>query len=61
MKLAVMKNEKAPLELYDLQNDPEEQHNVASQKPRLVKKLAALIEKAHTPNLDWPLLKKEIK
>lgn len=61
VKLAVMKNEKAPLELYDLQNDPEEQHNVASQKPRLVKKLAALIEKAHTPNPDWPLLKKEIK
>ena len=61
VKLAVMKNEKAPLELYDLQNDPEEQHNVASQKPRLVKKLAALIEKGHTPNPDWPLLKKEIK
>lgn len=61
VRLAVMKNENAPLELYDLQNDPEEKNNLASQKPGLVKKLASLIEKAHTPNPDWPLLKKEIK
>ncbi|HRG91917.1 MAG TPA: arylsulfatase [Chitinophagaceae bacterium] len=61
VKLAVMKNENAPLELYDLKKDPEEKTNLASQKPRIVRKLAALIEQAHTSNPDWPLLKKEMK
>jgi arylsulfatase A-like enzyme len=61
VKLAVMKNAAAPVELYDLEKDPEEQLNLAGKKPRLVKKLSALLNKAHTPNPDWPLLQNEFK
>jgi hypothetical protein len=49
------------IELYDLDKDPSEKNNIASQFPGKVKKLDAMIKKAHLPNAAWPLLPEELK
>ena len=38
-----------PIELYNLKNDPGENHDLAAQYPETVEKLERLMEKAHTP------------
>jgi arylsulfatase A-like enzyme len=43
------------IELYDIANDVSEQHNVASQHPDLVARLAELMEQEHTPSELFPL------
>lgn len=48
-----------PVELYDIEKDPAEQHNVAAQHPDIVHQLDALIQSAHVYNKDWPLLYSE--
>ena len=47
------------LELYDLTNDPKEQHNVAAQNPAVVRQIETYMYEAHIYNKDWPLLKSE--
>ena len=49
----------AALELYDLDTDPFEKNNIASQHPVVVAQLEKYIREAHIPNKDWPLLKSE--
>ena len=46
------KSNKNPLqtELYDLDNDIGEQHNVAAEHPELVAKLNAIMKRARTPS-----------
>jgi arylsulfatase A-like enzyme len=61
IKLAVTKVADPAIELYDLDKDPQEIHNVATQNLEIVKKMAALFSKEHQYNPDWPLLFKEIK
>lgn len=49
------------VELYDLDKDAAEKNNVAAQFPGIVKKLDAMIRKAHVSNPDWPLLPEEVR
>ena len=44
----------AQLELYDLQQDLGEEHNVAAEHPDLVATLAAVMEQAHVDHPEWP-------
>lgn len=43
-------------ELYDLDADPEERHNVAEQHPGILEKMTAYAEKAHTPPRQGEIL-----
>ena len=46
---------KIKTELYDLSNDPSEQHNVAAEHPDLVAKLESLMVQQHTKSETFPI------
>jgi len=52
---AVRKRLDAPLELYDLREDPGEQHDVASAHPDVVAKIETYLKTARTESEPWPL------
>jgi arylsulfatase A len=56
VRLNVNKQKDAPIELYDLDKDSSEKNNIASEHPDVVKKIAAILQQAHTPDKNWPLL-----
>lgn len=58
IKLNVNKGN-SPLELYDLEKDPAEKHNIAAQHPDIVKQLEDYLSKARTSDNKWPLLSNE--
>ena len=47
VRLNIIKNPNAPIELYNLANDIGEEKNVASQYPNIVAKMAAILKKEH--------------
>ncbi len=47
------KSDSAPIELYDLSKDLEEQSNVAAKYPEVVEKMKQLMKEAHTPNPNF--------
>ncbi len=55
VKLGVSKNKNAPIELYNLKNDPQEKNNVAEKNLAIVKQMEALMKEAYVQNKDWPL------
>ena len=55
VRLNVNTNPDPPMELYDLSNDPGEQHDVASKHPDIVQHIRTLMIQSHRPNKDWPL------
>jgi arylsulfatase A-like enzyme len=59
VKLNVGTNTAAALELYNLEDDPSEQNNVAESYPEIVAKLTGMINQAHRYNSNWPLLASE--
>jgi arylsulfatase A-like enzyme len=52
---AVRLKKDAPLELYDLPNDPNEQHDVASDNPEVVAKIEKYLATARTESTRWPV------
>ena len=48
IRLQVKRDPNGPLELYDLQADPQEKNNVAPQHPDIVAKMAQIMTEAHT-------------
>ena len=61
VKLHVNTTASTLVELYNLKIDPSEKNNVAMKFSDMVKKLDAMLQKAHAFNKDWPLLEEEVK
>ncbi len=45
----------APLELYDLEDDPGERREIAAAHPDVVRKIEAYLQTARTPSERWPV------
>lgn len=50
VRVGLRKDPDASLELYDLEKDPGEQHDLAPDHPDVVKRIRAAMEEAHTPS-----------
>lgn len=48
-----------PAELYNLHNDPGEENDLAAAEPERVEALKSIMQEAHIPNPDFPVLKGE--
>lgn len=56
VKYNVLKAAETQIALFDLDQDPGEENNLASQFPEQTKELEAMLEKARTPSTDFPFL-----
>ncbi len=56
-----VRTDKSTYELYNLASDPSERHNVIGQYPEKAEELKAIMDQAHTPDSNWPLLPEESK
>jgi arylsulfatase A len=52
---AVRLKKDAPLELYDLPDDPHEQTNIAEARPDIVKQIEQYLSTARTDSTQWPI------
>lgn len=50
-------NDKVKVELFNLDDDVSEEHNVAESYPQIVDELREIAEKEHVPDNRWPLIK----
>lgn len=62
VRLQVSKNRNAPLELYNLREDPSERNNVMGQHPDIVEKLKTMMGRVRTESdfYNWKVKKKKI-
>jgi arylsulfatase A-like enzyme len=56
VKLGVSESDTTGIQLYNLKDDPFEKTNVAGSQPLIVKRMKILMQTAHVPNNEWPLL-----
>ena len=54
-----IRNDNARYELYNLDDDPGEENDLAAAEPERVEALKAIMQEAHIPNSDFPVLKGE--
>lgn len=54
-----VRSDNSRYELYNLASDPSERHNLIDQYPEKAAELKAIMEREHTPDANWPLLKGE--
>ncbi|GIM61549.1 arylsulfatase [Capnocytophaga canis] len=54
VRLNVNKDKNGSIELYDLEKDPSEKNNIAKNHPRIVKKIAKMMEQAHQRSALFP-------
>lgn len=54
VRLQTIANSNAPVELYDLSADPQEQKNVAAQHPDIVQQIAGYMSQAHVESEAFP-------
>ncbi|MFC2097260.1 arylsulfatase [Bacteroidota bacterium] len=59
VKLKMKNNYDVPIELYNLDNDPGENTNIASQYPELISEMKILFKEAHKSDINWPLFNTE--
>ena len=57
----IRKSLSVPLELYDLQADQAEAHDVASQHPDVAAKIENYLKTAHTESEQWPMRERSLK
>ncbi|RDC61695.1 hypothetical protein [Adhaeribacter pallidiroseus] len=57
VKTGIRKNPGTAWQLYDLTSDPQEKTDVAGQHPELIKKVAEIVKKEHTPTVrpEWDI------
>jgi arylsulfatase A-like enzyme len=56
VRLNVSNEADPPVELYNLDQDPAEEHDVAAQHPGIIQHIKTLLKEAHVPDANWPLL-----
>ncbi len=61
IRLNVSANADGPIELYDISIDKAEKNNIAVLHPDVVKQMESIMQQAHVPNTNWPLLSSEKK
>jgi arylsulfatase A len=57
----VMIAEKTTTELYDLNEDPGEETNIAAKHPEVIKELLDLLKTSRSENPDFPFIEKKVK
>jgi arylsulfatase A len=55
VRLDVRQNRNAPIELYNLEEDIAEQHDLAGRHPEIVQEMDQIIRQAHVPSMLFPL------
>lgn len=55
VRLDINENPEAPIELYNLDQDPGEKNNVASENPEIAEQMRQIMNEAHVPSEMFPL------
>lgn len=61
IRLKASKGDQSVYELYNLSTDPSETTDLFASEPQKGKELKTIMEKAHVPDPNWPLLDNELK